>query len=88
MIAAVLVPLVLEQLDVWSRTMSVDARGVLFHSPGLAGSETSTLIVGVMYVIALIAGAAVAGEAMRRQTRAAHLRLHLQAWQLRQLVPR
>jgi serine/threonine-protein kinase len=88
MIAAVLVPLVLEQVGVLDSTMTVDPRGVLFHSPGLAGSETPTLVVGVMYVIALIAGAAVAGEAMRRQTRGAHLRLHLQAWQLRQLVPR
>jgi hypothetical protein len=88
MIVAVLGPLVLELVGALSRTMSVSSAGVLFHGPGLAGSQTTTIIVGVVYVIALIGGATIAGEAMRRQTRAAHLRVHLQAWQLRQLVPR
>jgi serine/threonine-protein kinase len=51
------------------------------------GWMSPTLIVAVVYVIALITGAVVAGTSMRRQQREAHRRLHLQAWQLRQLVP-
>jgi serine/threonine-protein kinase len=88
MTIAVLGPLVLELAGAVSQTMSVSEAGVLFHAPGLASSKTPTIIVGVVYVVALIAGAAIAGEVMRRQTRSAHLRVHLQAWQLRKLVPR
>jgi hypothetical protein len=46
------------------------------------------LIVGMFYVAALIAGTVITGTTMRRQQRDAHRRLHMQAWQLRQLVPR
>ncbi len=88
MSAGVLVPLLLEQLGVMSRTMVVGAGGLSFETPAFGGHETPTLIVGVVYVVALIVGAVVAGSSMRRQQRAAHRRLHLQAWQLRQLVPR
>ena len=87
MIGAVLAPLVLEQLGVLSTTMSVTDHGLLFSAPALAGREGPTILVSAVYVIALIAGAAIAGEAIRAQNRTAHLRLHLQAWQLRQLVP-
>ena len=87
MIGAVLAPLVLEQLGVLSRTMSVSSSGLLFSAPGLGRREGPTILVGIVYVITLIIGAVMAGEAMRTQTRAAHLRLHMQAWQLRQLVP-
>jgi len=38
--------------------------------------------------IALIVGACSMADAMRTQARAAHRHLQLQAWQLRQLVPR
>ncbi|MDB4956341.1 MAG: Serine/threonine protein kinase PrkC, regulator of stationary phase [Myxococcales bacterium] len=88
MIGAVLTPLFLERAGALTPTMSVDANGVLFRAPAVAGYEGPTFIVCVIYAIALIAGACVAGEAMRRRTRSAHRHLHLQAWQLRQLVPR
>jgi serine/threonine-protein kinase len=87
MTAAVVVPLVLEHIDVLSPTMTVDHSGVLFHAPALGVHETRTVVVSALYVIALIAGASVAGAAMRATTRKAHHRLLLQAWQLRQLVP-
>jgi hypothetical protein len=38
--------------------------------------------------VGLIIGAAWVAEAMRNRIREAHRHLHLQAWQLRQLVPR
>jgi serine/threonine-protein kinase len=87
MAAAVLTPLVLEQVGVLSRTMGVGPSGLLFNAPAIAGRPVPTLVVGFIYVIALIAGAAIAGGVMRAQTRDAHARLQMQAWQLRQLVP-
>jgi serine/threonine protein kinase len=88
MIGAVLTPLILERMGVLTTTMTVDANGVLFRAPAVAGLEGPTVAVGMLYAIALIAGACIAGDAMRARTRAAHRHLQLQAWQLRQLVPR
>jgi hypothetical protein len=87
MIGACLLPLILEQLGVMSRTMFVTPHGLLFDAPGLGPREGPTLIIGAVYAIALIIGAALSSDALRVQTRSAHVRLHLQAWQLRQLVP-
>jgi len=83
----VLVPLALEELGWISSTMIVGKHGLAFETAAFAGHRVPTLIVGVFYVIALITGAVIAGTSMRRQQREAHRRLHLQAWQLRQLVP-
>ncbi|MEO8554320.1 MAG: hypothetical protein ABI678_30300, partial [Kofleriaceae bacterium] len=88
MIAGVLAPLFLEAVDLLPRTMFFEPHGLAFRTDAFGGHETPTLIVGVIYVAALITGAVIAGAAMRRQTRTAHRRLHMQAWQLRQLVPR
>ena len=87
MIGACLLPLVLEQLGVMSRTMFVTPHGLLFDAPGLGPRQGPTMIIGAVYAIALIIGAALASDSLRVQTRSAHVRLHLQAWQLRQLVP-
>ena len=87
MIGACLTPLLLEQIGVMSRTMFVTPHGVLFDAPALGPREFPMVIVGAAYAIALIVGAALAGESLRVQNRAAHVRLHMQAWQLRQLVP-
>jgi eukaryotic-like serine/threonine-protein kinase len=83
----VLAPLLFEQIGWMSPTMIVDKHGLAFETAAFAGHRIPTLIVAVVYVIALITGAVVAGTSMRRQQREAHRRLHLQAWQLRQLVP-
>jgi hypothetical protein len=89
MIGAVSVPLILEQLGALSETMSVSSAGVLFHAPAISGEEASgTIFVGAAYAAALITGAVVAGFLMRQRTLQAQKHLHLQAWQLRQLVPR
>jgi serine/threonine-protein kinase len=85
---AVLVPWVLERLGALALTTSVDEHGVVLHAPAIAGDETTTLVVAVLYVVGLIVGAAILAAAMRTREHAARRRLHLQAWQLRQLVPR
>jgi hypothetical protein len=87
MIAACLLPLVLEETGVMSRTMFVTEHGLLFDAPALGPREAPTMIVGAVYAICLIVGAALASDSLRIQNRSAHRRLHLQAWQLRQLVP-
>jgi len=88
MVAAVLGPMLLEAVDVLPRTMFFEPHGLAFRTDAFGGHQTPTLIVGVIYVAALITGTVIAGAAMRRQQRTAHRRLHMQAWQLRQLVPR
>jgi serine/threonine-protein kinase len=86
MIGGVVVPLVLEPMGVLSHTMGVDGVGVWFHPPAIGAHETPFMVVAVLYAIALIAGACIAGYAVKSRTQAAHRHLHLQAWQLRQLV--
>jgi hypothetical protein len=88
MAGAVLVPWLLERAGLMTLTVRVSTDGVLLSAPGLAGAETSTIIVGVAYVLGLVVLACAIGEEIRRRTRDAHRHLHLQAWQLRQLVPR
>jgi hypothetical protein len=88
MIGGVLAPLILEQVGVLSKTMIVSAKGLVFETSAFGGHETPTLIVGMIYVAALIGGTVVTGALMRRQQRSAHHQLHMQTWQLRQLVPR
>ena len=81
-------PLVLERIGVLSQTMSIDAAGILLRAPGVGADEGPAILVGALYAIGLIIGATAMANAMRNRTRAAHRHLHLQAWQLRQLVPR
>jgi hypothetical protein len=88
MISGVLVPMILEQLGWLSPTMVLTPRGLSFETNAFGGAPTPTLIVGMFYIAALITGAVITGTSMRRQQRDAHRRLHMQAWQLRQLVPR
>ena len=87
MILAVLGPWLLEGLGILSTTMTVEHASVVFRAPAIAGDEGPVLLVGAIYVAALIAGAASIAEVMRNRTRAAHRHLLVQAWQLRQLVP-
>jgi tRNA A-37 threonylcarbamoyl transferase component Bud32 len=84
---AVLVPWVLERTGVLSITTTVDEHGILMRAAGTAGREGPTLGVAIFYVLASIAFACGMAAAMRTRERAARRHLHLQAWQLRQLVP-
>jgi len=87
-IAAALAPMVLERLDVISRTVSIDRHGILLHAPAVEGPEGPAIVVAVLYMIGLTVGTCWMAHAMRERARLAHHHLHLQAWQLRQLVPR
>jgi len=86
-ITAAIGPLVLERLGVLEQTMSVSAAGVLLRAPAIGPAEGPAVLVGALYAIGLMIGATAIASAMRTRTRAAHRHLHLQAWQLRQLVP-
>jgi hypothetical protein len=61
----------------------------LFRAPAVSGEHANlTIAVAALYTIALITGAVIAGHQMRQRNLQAQKHLHLQAWQLRQLVPR
>jgi hypothetical protein len=67
----------------------VSTEGLLFAAPALSGErEGATILVGALYAVALVVGAVIAAYQMRTRAVAASQHLHLQAWQLRQLVPR
>jgi serine/threonine-protein kinase len=87
LLLAIFTPLVLERLDVLSRTLEVTEAGVLFHPPAVAGHEGPTILVGSLYTVGLIIGSCAMAGSMRRRAREAYRHLQLQAWQLRQLVP-
>jgi len=63
---AVLGPFLLERFDVLSVTTTVDDRGVLLDAVAIAGDQTTTLAVAALYVLALIAAAAVWPTACER----------------------
>jgi serine/threonine-protein kinase len=89
MVGGVILPLILESIGTLSRTMSVSHAGILFRAPAISGAhEAATIAVGGLYAAALVVGAAIAGYQMRVRALEATKRLQLQAWQLRQLVPR
>jgi serine/threonine-protein kinase len=89
MVAGVIMPLILESTGAFSRTMSVSHAGILFRAPAISGAhEAATIAVGGLYAAALVIGATIAGYQIRVRALEATKRLQLQAWQLRQLVPR
>ncbi len=83
---AVLGPFLLERFGVLPLTTTVDHRGILLDAVAVAGDENATLAVAAIYVFGLIAAAAGMASGMRSRERAAKRILHLQSWQLRQLV--
>jgi serine/threonine-protein kinase len=86
--SAVLVPFVLERLDVLATTTSVTGDGILMRAQAIGGEETTVLVVAALYVFALVGSAAFMASRMKAQERRAKRDLFLQAWQLRQLVAR
>jgi hypothetical protein len=90
MMAGVFGPWLAELAGFASPTLSTlgDGTGIALRAPSVRGSEVAVIVVGMTYAVGLIAGAAWVAEAMRNRIREAHRHLHLQAWQLRQLVPR
>jgi serine/threonine-protein kinase len=85
---AVLAPYLLELFGVVSATTTVISDGTLMlRVAGSAGEAGPTISIAVIYVMAMIATAAWMATTMRERARAARRHLHVQAWQLRQLVP-
>jgi serine/threonine-protein kinase len=87
-ISGAIVPLILERTGVISPTISIDPVGLHLHAPAIGGAEGPALVVAALYTTGLIIGTCWMAHSMRTRARAAHRHLHLQAWQLRQLVPR
>jgi hypothetical protein len=87
-IAAAIGPMALERLGLLSRTMYVDSAGILLRASAVGTAEGPAILVGTLYATGLIIGSCGIAHAMRARARAAHRHLHVQAWQLRQLVPR
>jgi eukaryotic-like serine/threonine-protein kinase len=77
----------LERLDVVSVTTTVTADGILLRAAAVGTNEAAVLGVAAVYVVLTIGAAAALAQAMRTRERTARQHLHLQAWQLRQLVP-
>jgi hypothetical protein len=87
-LSGAIVPLILERAGAISRTVSIDQAGIHLHAPAVGGAEGPALLVAALYTAGLIIGTCWMAHSMRSRARAAHRHLHLQAWQLRQLVPR
>ena len=88
-VLAVLGPWGLELAGVLPTTMSVSKDGLLLSAVALSGEyQKLTLAMGALFVVALMLAAVGISSNMRERERVAKRALHLQAWQLRQLVPR
>jgi len=87
-LSGAIVPLILERAGLIAPTISIDPAGIHLHAPAIGGAQGPTLLVAALYIAGLIIGTCWMAHSMRTRTRAAHRALHLQAWQLRQLVPR
>jgi hypothetical protein len=86
--AAVIVPWGLENLGVLQQTMFHTAHGLELATPQLEAMGPVLRDVGVgLYVVGALAATAALGYAMVQRERTSRRALHLQAWQLRQLVP-
>jgi hypothetical protein len=84
---AVMGPWFAERLDLISRTTSVTAEHTIqLHAAGVNGNESGILTVTTLYVFMLIIASTVFATAIRIRDQAVKKRIHLQAWQLRQLV--
>jgi hypothetical protein len=80
------VPLVLERTGVLSSTIDDLADGkVLVHAP-IVIPTSMTVAIFAIYLALILTMATFAARYIRAHDRDARQRLHLQAWQLRQLV--
>ncbi|HEY4177168.1 MAG TPA: protein kinase [Kofleriaceae bacterium] len=87
-IIAVLGPWALELSGVVTRSTSVTPGVISMAAPAIAADVLPVYIVGAAYVVALLVISAGIASQMRDREREAKKTLHLQAWQLRQLVER
>jgi serine/threonine-protein kinase len=82
---AVLGPWILEQAGVFTSTTTVFEGGVTLHS-ALIRSPASFSVLMIAYTVTIVVSAVVLTRGLRVAERGARQHMHLQAWQLRQLV--
>ena len=82
---AVLGPWFAEHVGWLSRTLSVFDGGVVIHSRAIRGS-TSAFALLIPFTVAIVAASVILSRGLRQAERAARRHMHVQAWQLRQLV--
>jgi serine/threonine-protein kinase len=87
MILAVLVPWLAEYSGLISRTMWIENNTLMVRSPALSMHAVAVQTGLTVYSIVLIGFAGLMAFVSSGAERAARHRLHLQAWQLRQLMP-
>jgi serine/threonine-protein kinase len=83
--AAVLGPLIAERAGWLTPTIVAHDGAAWIRAPMLAGSEAGFAMMS-LYTLAIVAAAVLLARAMKIAERGARQRMHLQAWQLRQLV--
>jgi serine/threonine-protein kinase len=87
MVLAVLVPWGLEVAGVLPVSFVITPTTMVMYSPGLGQDDAISVYVLAIYAIALVSAAVLMATAVRRADADVRKSLHLQAWQLRQLVP-
>jgi hypothetical protein len=83
---ACLVPFFIEYAGLASETTGFDGETVLLRSPAVAFPIGPTVLGLVVFAIVFIVAGAVLARSQERLHLEAKLRVHLQAWRLRQLV--
>jgi hypothetical protein len=86
-VACVLLPIVLELTGIVPRTLSFAADGLHIQLWAVALSPAGTVTVLIAVAIGQLLGTAALVIQLRRAKTAAERALHVQLWQLRQLVP-
>ncbi len=84
---AVFVPWLLEAAGLLSTTVTMTADQIVLTPLALQLATTAKVVAIAFYVVALISAAAGMAHENRKADRVIRHRLHMQAWQLRQLVP-
>jgi len=86
MLGAVAVPWLLELVGVAAPTMAIDDGGLRVFPAGLVGGRALTVAAVVGSVAVTLAVAVIVAYRIQRSETETRRKLHLQAWQLRQLV--
>jgi serine/threonine-protein kinase len=84
---AVLAPWIVEEMGFLTHSYEIVPDHIKFFSPGVVESDPAPVAFFPIYTVVLVAASVFIAVATRRADARIRARLHLQAWQLRQLVP-
>ncbi len=87
MSSAIALPFAAESLGLVTRTLEVTDTGAILHNPEIFGDAMMRTIGHAFYGVGLVAAGIAIAVYVRRFERESRGRLHLQAWQMRALVP-